>query len=508
MKRTALALILTVVFGTGLLYASGKMALVIGNAAYRHQARLANPVNDATDLAVTLRALGFDVSVHTDLNQSDMRRVIDRFGDRLRGSQVGLFYFAGHGMQVNGENYLFPVDANPRADNEVEYDCVNAGRVLSKMHTAGCGFNIVILDACRNNPFAESWARGSGSRGLAFISAPTGSIVAYATSPGKTAADGTGRNGLYTTSLLRYMRQPELKIEDMFKRVRAEVQRVSGGNQVPWELSSLTGDFYFASGGSRVPPPPPVQTETPPPATDKAGIQWVFIKGGAFQMGDTFGDGDSDEKPVHTVTVSDFYMSTTEVTVAQYRAFCTATGRSMPSAPSWGWIDDHPIVGVSWHDAVAFCNWAGCRLPTEAEWEYAARGGSAGYKYSWGNGNPSGRKGGNIADMSAKRANPSWTVWEGYDDGYVNTSPVGSFEPNTFGLYDMTGNVWEWCADWYASDYYQKSPSMNPKGPSSGTYRVLRGGSWSYGPRGVRCANRVNSGPDDRSNNGGFRCVR
>jgi len=229
-------------------YTQDRLALLIGNGNYTHQGRLQNPVNDATDLAVTLRSLGFEVMSYTNQSQRQMKAVIDQFGDRLRGKRVGLFYFAGHGAQAQGENFLFPIDANPKSENEIEYDCVNAGRVLSKMQTAGCWFNIVILDACRNNPFAESWTRGGGSRGLAFISAPSGSIVAYATSPSKVADDGPGRNGLYTSALLRHISQPGLKIEDVFKRVRSDVQQASGNRQVPWELSSLTGDFYFKTG--------------------------------------------------------------------------------------------------------------------------------------------------------------------------------------------------------------------------------------------------------------------
>lgn len=147
----------------------------------------------------------------------------------------------------------------------------------------------------------------------------------------------------------------------------------------------------------------------------------------------------------------------------------------------------------------------GYRLPTESEWEYAARSGEKGYKFSWGDGGPSGKRGGNIADEAMKRALSVTGAWEGYDDGYVYTAPVGSFDPNEFGLYDMTGNVWEWCWDWYGGDYYKNSPKKNPQGPSGGHSRVARGGSWNNKPNNVRAANRNNETPDNSNNNIGFR---
>jgi uncharacterized protein (TIGR02145 family) len=237
---------------------STRMALVIGNADYQYSSVLRNPVNDATDLAATLRDLGFEVMLYTNLNYPRMKQAIDMFGEAIRGKDVGMFYFSGHGAQTKNQNYLIPVDANPGSEAEIEYECVNAGRVLVKMQTAGCRFNIVILDACRNNPFEKSWSRDSSGRGLAFITAPTGSIIAYSTSPGNTASDGFGRNGLYTAALIQNMVLQGLKIEDVFKRVRLRVQQESGNQQVPWESTSLTGDFYFNERHVSVSVPDPV----------------------------------------------------------------------------------------------------------------------------------------------------------------------------------------------------------------------------------------------------------
>jgi formylglycine-generating enzyme len=222
---------------------------------------------------------------------------------------------------------------------------------------------------------------------------------------------------------------------------------------------------------------------------DRAGIQWVFVKGGTFQMGSN--NGEDDEKPVHQVTVSDFYMAKTEVTVAQYRVFCKATGRTMPEPPHWGWLDDHPIVYVSWNDCAAFCNWEGGRLPTEAEWEFAAIGGtqSNGFLYSGGE---------SINEVA----------WYSENSGN-KTHQVGTKSPNELGIFDMSGNVWEWCADWYGKNYYSNGLALNPKGPNSGWGRVLRGGFWFEKSRSCRCTKRFRLSPDSDPSVGlGFRPAR
>ena len=164
---------------------------------------------------------------------------------------VGLFFYAGHGVQVNGHNYLIPVDAKLENENDVEYDSVRADRVLAKMENAGSKTNIVILDACRDNPFERSWHRGAKGNGLAFMNAPSGSIIAYATSPGTTASDGPGNNGLYTSAILKHITTGNITIEKMFKLVRATIMEESEGKQVPWESTSLRGDFYFKRQSSR-----------------------------------------------------------------------------------------------------------------------------------------------------------------------------------------------------------------------------------------------------------------
>ena len=213
----------------------------------------------------------------------------------------------------------------------------------------------------------------------------------------------------------------------------------------------------------------------------------IFVDGGTFQMGSA--SGSSETQPIHAVTVNSLWLDATQVTVAQFRAFCAATGRPMPEAPEWGWADDNPIVKVNWEDATAYCQWAGKRLPTEAEWEFAARGGnrSRGFAYS----------GSNTLDSVA---------WY-YVNSEHRTQRVGTKAPNELGLYDMSGNVWEWCSDWHDSHYYSVSPSRNPKGPLSGTARVLRGGSWFLDEFGCHVADRAKGEPTLIHYFFGFRCA-
>ena len=220
-----------------------RTALVIGNGEYAN-APLRNPTNDARDMAQALLEIGFEVIYKENLNQNDMKRAIRALGEKLRAGGIGLFYFAGHGVQVKGQNYLIPVGATITSEEEVEYEAVDAGFILAQMEAALNPMNIVILDACRNNPFARSFR--SGAQGLAQMEAPSGTWIAYATAPGSVASDGSGRNGLYTQELLRHMRTPGLSIEEVFKRVRISVRNSTQNKQTPWETSSLTGDFYFA----------------------------------------------------------------------------------------------------------------------------------------------------------------------------------------------------------------------------------------------------------------------
>lgn len=218
-----------------------RTALVLGNTQYE-TSPLLNSVNDARDMAQALREFGFEVVFQENLSQKEMKRAIESFGDRLRQGGVGLFYYAGHAVQVQGHNYLIPVAARISSESEVADKAIDVGLILAQMESARNPMNFVILDACRNNPFTR---RGVSNR-LVPIDAPCGTLIAYATAPGAETSDGRGRNGLYTQELLKAMRTSGLSIEEVFKRVRVSVQRLTYGRQTPWESSSLTGDFYFS----------------------------------------------------------------------------------------------------------------------------------------------------------------------------------------------------------------------------------------------------------------------
>lgn len=219
-----------------------RVALIIGNSTYPGVAALRNPANDATDIADKLKKLNFQVTLKTNVPLREMLRTLTDFGDKVQQGSEVVFFYAGHGMQVRGRNYLIPVDAEIRTENAVSSEAVDVDQLLDKLSAAR--LSMVILDACRNNPFERRF-RGGG-QGLASINAPTGTLIAYATAPGKVASDGDGRNGLYTQELLTAMDVPGIKVEDVFKRVRANVVKKSGEAQTPWESSSLTGDFYFS----------------------------------------------------------------------------------------------------------------------------------------------------------------------------------------------------------------------------------------------------------------------
>ena len=223
-------------------------ALVIGNAAYR-TARLDNPVNDAAAMERVLKGLDFDVICLRDSAAKDMERAIRDFGRQIRKGGVALFYYAGHGVQLDGVNYLVPVDAEIVEEMEIKYEAVDANRILDMMYDADTLINIVILDACRNNPFKDRSYRGAvRERGLARMDAPRGTIIAYSTSPGEVADDGAGENSVYTKHLKEFLPKPGLTVEQVFKKVRNAVVGETGNKQVPWESTSLTGDdFCFVS---------------------------------------------------------------------------------------------------------------------------------------------------------------------------------------------------------------------------------------------------------------------
>ena len=449
-----------------------RIALVVGNSSYV-SSPLKNPVNDARAMATSLRRLGFTVDERTNLNYLELNKSIEAFGKKLKSGGIGLFYYAGHGMQVQGNNYLIPVDAQIEDENEVRFKAIDAGLVLAKMEQAKSDVNIVILDACRDNPFSRSFR--SASHGLASMDAPSGTFIAYATAPGKTAADGGGRNGLYTAELVKVLESPGLTLEQVFKRTLKAVREKSGNRQTPWMASNLEGEFYFVSpSAASDPKPPSLQPTSPQVAQQPQPVQAPKPSAGVFTdptTGMAFvavseGCFTANGKPV---CVNAFNIGTFEVTQGQWKMVMG----SNPSRFS-GCGDNCPVEWVSWNDAQQFIqrlnqqSGTKYRLPTEAEWEYACLAGPP-HEYCGSN------------DINA-------VAWHEGNSG-AQPHPVGQKQANAWGIYDMSGNVWEWVQDWYGEDY--PTGTKNPIGPSVGTGRVARGGSWfTSRPDRVRASSR------------------
>lgn len=265
--------------------AEKRVALVVGNSAYQSVSRLDNPANDARLVADTLGRLGFVLvggGAQVDLDKSAFDSAIQRFGNLLIGAQVGLFYYAGHGLQVRGTNYLVPVTANPTREADVDFQMVDVALVLRQMESAGTKLNMVILDACRNNPFGGRGLRASEG-GLAQIRAPEGTLLSYATQPGNVALDGDNGHSPYTSALVETMQKSGLDVLQSFNQIGLLVKKATGNSQQPWVSSSpIDGDFYFtgsgtgqvATAGPATPVLPPVTSTVP--AAPRAQSDFIF----------------------------------------------------------------------------------------------------------------------------------------------------------------------------------------------------------------------------------------
>jgi hypothetical protein len=226
-------------------------ALIIGNGAYPAPGKLKNPTHDAVDLSAKLRVSGFDVTTITDASVAQMDKALKTFQAASKNGDIALFFFAGHGVQIEGENYLIALDTKTADESDAKFSSLPLNKVINSMDKAKSSTNIIILDACRNNPWERCW-RGD-LRGMAPVYAPRGTLIAYSTSPGEIASDGDGRNGAYTAALLQHIETPDVTVEAMFKRVRNTLSATTGGRQVSWEHTSLSGEFFFnLSAASRI----------------------------------------------------------------------------------------------------------------------------------------------------------------------------------------------------------------------------------------------------------------
>jgi formylglycine-generating enzyme required for sulfatase activity len=482
----------------------------MGNRDYPQQP-LANPVNDAADFAEALRSAGFAVTLKTNLKRDDMYEALDAFAGKLTQGDAALVYFAGHGLEVQGQNYLLPIDFAAAAEYHVKGRALNASDILEALRPRGVAVSILILDACRNNPY-RSWSRGQAG-GLAPLQAD-GAYIAFAAAPGQVASDNPGgRNGLFTKHLKDAIQQPGLSINDVFDQVRERVYRESRDGQRPYSTTGLIGRFTFRDASSTVAgdpaleawnevkdsrsvaaleefrkqfpdspyarlagvrlallrdrqePPQQARPDEPKSArrmNPRDGLNYVFVAPGSFMMGCSPGDDDcyDDEKPARRVTIErGFYLSESEVTQAAYRRVTGTDPAQFKGA-------DLPVETVNWHEAGTYCQQAGGRLPTAAEWEYAARAGST----------------------SARHGDIGRAAW--YDGNSDNTThAVKQKEPNAWGLYDMLGSVFEWTADRWDNGI------------------ELRGGSWLSDSRDARASARLKDQATLRDYHVGFRCT-
>ncbi len=573
------AVVLSVLVGLAVLAASpvalaaGRVALVVGNGTYAAIGALPNPGNDAADMAAALGRLGFDVTTVRDADLAGMNESLRLFARSSAGADVAVVFYAGHGLEVDGVNYLVPVDARLERDTDVEYEALALDRVLRA--TTGAALRVVILDACRNNPLSRSMQRTGAARSVsrgsfgeldeALLGEET--LVAYAAAAGTTAADGDGRNSPYTTALLAYLEQP-LELSAVFRRVRAQVLEATDGEQRPHEYGSLLGEHYLgaASGPGTVTVAdglsatvlaqqetvfwqsivnsesaadfeaylrqfpagtfralatnrlsalrggsadrPTARPGADRPQQREAGTvfrdcpecpELVVVPSGRFRMGCVSGrDCEDDERPVHEVEVPSFALGVYEVTFEEYDRFAQATRRNRPNDGGWG-RGGRPVMNVSWEDATAYAAWLSeetgeaYRLPSESEWEYAARAGST-TRYTWGD------------DIGRNRANCDGCRSRWDDD---RTAPAGSFAANAWGLHDVHGNVWEWVEDcWHEN--YARAPRDGSAWTTGGncSRRVVRGGSWLYGPWSLRSAYRDRGDAESRASYIGFRVAR
>lgn len=528
---------------------SKKYALVIGNSSYQYL-KLKNPVNDAKGVGKALNSVGFNVILELNADQRSIEASIDKFEKLLaKNKGVGVFFYAGHGVQTQGENYLIPINANINKEKDLRYNAVNLGRVFDAMESANNEMNIVILDACRNNPFFLS--SRSGIRGLARVNrTPKGLLIAYSTSPGKVALDGDEtKNSPYSAQLIKSIQIPNRHVLLAFQDIANKVQKMTRGEQVPWTSSSLTQDFYFNEVPSDKLPlvtQSIVDAESISLAKNNAsypvkiaqyswgaiqdnlksiehlGPLMTVIPKGSFMMGNAE-IGYLEEQPVHKVTLSKaIAVSRYEVSFTEFDLFSQATGRHK-AVSAWG-RGNQPIINVSWKDAIAYTQWLSVetgytyRLPSESEWEYLSRAGSYS-RYFWGNDMPQ-CTGVSFTDIQALRqfkekkvlqcvTNLAEEIYANcrhcFSWGYLGkTMGVMSYKPNNFGIYNTLGNVAEYTQDCWRENYYGAATERS----NDCVDKVVRGGSWDSSFEEVRVTSRTMVNYLDESSKVGIRLVR
>ncbi|MES3021937.1 MAG: SUMF1/EgtB/PvdO family nonheme iron enzyme [Pseudomonadota bacterium] len=490
-----------------------RLALVVGNDKYQNVTQLRNAGADAESMAEAFRKAGYKVTLSRDRNFKALKDDLRAFRRQIQGGDEVVLFFSGHGVQISGENFLLPVDV--RADNEeqVRDDAVALSNVLADLRAARPGLMLAIVDACRDNPFPKA-GRAIGGRGLSRADGATGQMVLYAAGEGQQALDRLGsndpvKNGVFTRVFVKEMERSGVSIDQVLRNVRVEVNRLAktvNHEQVPALYDQVLGTYYFYPPGAQVASqrPEPVQVAVRPTkpigvsvsptkvTTNMSGVtirdcpdcpELVWLPAGQFVMG---GKRFTNQKPAHDVRIAyPLAVGKYVVTFEEWDA-CVAGGGCNGYRPSdkdhlggngWG-RGRLPVINVSWDDAQSYIRWLNqksgkqYRLLSEAEWEYAARGGTTSL-FTWGDA------------VSREHANYGKDICcmggVGGRDQWVNTSPVGSFPANGFGLYDMLGNVEQWTADCWNGNHDGAPSDGQARTSGDCAKRVMRGFSW-YGP--------------------------
>ncbi len=503
-----------------------RVALLIGNATYS-SGPLRNPPADVLAMEAALRAVGFKVETVLNANQNQMKRAVRDFGEHAQGVDIAFLYYSGHGTQANGENYLIPIHADIKKESDYEVEAVSANALMRQIAGARPRAAIVVLDACRDNPYA-SFTRG-GPKGLGRMDAPTGTMIAFATAPNATASD----EGFYARVLAVQIKTPGVELLDVFRNTTAEVRRLSGNKQEPRVSEVSITDRIYLAGSADTRPSVQVASIKPEPqfhatnasvadsdvvALDSPGAafrdcpncpEMVWIPPGNFMMGNN--EGNDIQKPMHAVQIRyRLAVGKYPVTRGQFAQFVRETGYAGNS--TWRNVgftqdDKHPVVNVNRDDAQSYIKWLvtktgnAYRLLSESEYEYAARAGTT-TNYYWGDA-ASHEYANYGADISAccRGAVAGRDQW-------FNTSPVGSFKANQFGLYDMLGNVLEWTEGCWTGDYSNAPSDGSPEKKGDCTQSALRGASWYGTAQRLRADYRIHSFSAERSNSVGFRISR
>ncbi len=510
-----------------------RTALIVGVETYsdRYFTALGAPVADARSLKAKLESLGFHADLLLNPTRRQLTEAVDAFGSTLaRRGGIGLFYFSGHGAMKSdesGTNYLIPGATNIRTENDLPEEAFNAQRVANRMKEAKNRLNLVFLDACRNHTLPRGDGAKSGGGGLSAMRGASGLMFFFATQPGEVAIEDASKRSLFTTALLKHMDSPGLSFMDMMGDVTAETEEASLKlsektlRQSPFISGTFSGRFYFKPTGIT-----PSKPAIDPVATASKDAPFVNSLGMEFVPAGTPG----------------VYFCRWETRVRDFAAYVESTGKE-PGKPMYSlgkdkdtdgtfWKDRghtwrnpgfpqddlHPVVGVNWEEAQAFCAWLSkkegrtYRLARDSEWSRAA----GNTKYPWGDEFPPKSRDGNYASVEAQ--DDAWPanfgIITGLKDGFGRTAPAGSYRANTWGLFDMGGNVWEWCEDEYkasmnSAEARKANPALEKEKASDGThYRVLRGGSWSNNSEVIlRSSFRDYVRPSNRIVDYGFRCV-